>query len=159
MDTIDPGLGFYTKVIFNVFQSKMNCLLKEAGLTFSQLEVLRYISACNQEGKTIKQRDIEHFFHISNPTVSVMLDRLEAKKFIRRVKGDKDKRVRYVEVTEEAGELFNDIFKVMKEEEKQLTNGLSEEEVKVGMHFLQHIFDNLTRKDDAANVSDACKTD
>ena len=45
------------------------------------------------------QKDIEEHFHISNPTVTGILNRLEQKGFIERKQSLKDKRVRTIVLT------------------------------------------------------------
>lgn len=159
MENLKPYFGYYTKIIHNVFESKMNNMLKEVGLTSTQMDMLRYLTTCKSEKRIVKQKDLESYFHISNPTVSVMLDRLENKKLIRRIRSDEDRRVRYVEPTEEGEHLISNLFEEAKEMNEKMMEGLSDEEIEAGMHFLKYIMERLIGKENCQHAEDTCKTD
>ena len=60
-----PHISFYMKVLLHQFQHERTEVLSRLGLTASQTDVLLYV-AMSPVGN-ICQRDIEHFFHLSNP--------------------------------------------------------------------------------------------
>lgn len=158
MDSIKPEFGYYTKIIHNVFESRMNGFLKEAGLTATQMEMLKYLLCCKRHGKTIKQKDLENYFHISNPTVSVMLDRLESKGLVSRIRSEDDRRVRYVEPTKKGEDLVDGISESFIEQNRMLTEGLSDEQIEAGMFFLKHVMEKLVGKEESHDQN-PCQTD
>ena len=75
----------------------MNEGLKKYDLTKTQRDILGYLHFTDKN--PVIQKDIEEHFHISNPTVTGILNRLEQKGFIERKQSLKDKRVRTIVLT------------------------------------------------------------
>lgn len=103
----NKSIAYYFRTIHFVFDKMFNAKLKEFDLTRSQFEVLKFISQSKES--SIIQRDIEYFFHISNPTVTGILNRLEQKDLIVRVKDEKDKRIHTIHITHKADEILKEI--------------------------------------------------
>ena len=82
-----------------------------------------------EKNEKLNQKDLERILDISNPTVTGILNRLEAKDLIRRVTCKHDARIRYIEVTKKAIELDKEIRKTFKEAEEQLVSSLTPEEI------------------------------
>ena len=76
---------------------------------------------------------------ISNPTVTGILNRLENKGLIIRKVNPADARVKNIDVTNEALELDKVLRKKFQENEQQLVENLSEEEVKSLAYMLEKI--------------------
>ena len=75
-------IGFILVLIKKKMDKHMNEGLKKYDLTKSQRDVLGYLHFTDKE--VVIQKDIEEHFHISNPTVTGILNRLEQKGFIER---------------------------------------------------------------------------
>lgn len=87
------------RLIVRVFRLN-NALIKQKNrrmsayeLTAIQADVLFYILN-NHQGREINQLDIQAVFKLTNPTVSGIVDRLEEKGFVKRVRSEKDARYR-----------------------------------------------------------------
>ena len=132
------GIGFYARVIHNQIEKKSNSYLRDMGLTQTQGDVLVFIVFAKKKGKQIKQKDIEDYFHISNPTVSGLLDRLEQKDLIIRKKTPDDKRIHYIEPTEQG-----------------MLDGIDPQTAEYGFDFLCPVFSNLA----CVNVQTRKETD
>lgn len=152
-------ITWYFKVINNAVRSKFDTNLKDEGLTKVQFEVLMFIHQRTQEGKKVIQRDLESHFHISNPSVSTMITRLELKKFLAREEGETDRRKRYVVLTQKAIDLVEGMCHEIQESESVMLKGMSPEEVESGMTFLHHILLNLTGREADKYDQDAHTTD
>lgn len=139
------GYGYYINCIQAAMVRHMNNALKAFDLTKSQEEILRFLRFTDKEH--VSQRDIEQFFHISNPTVTGILNRLEEKGYIRRICSPKDKRVRYIESTPKADELTKVIHDNVKIMEQKMSHGLSEEEKEELFVLLEKVKDNVIRKE------------
>ena len=89
------------------------------------------------------QKDIEEHFHISNPTVTGILNRLEQKGFIERKHTPKDNRVRTIVITQKKHDLHEDnetqIF-IMK---TKFENALVIEKRKQLLEILKELAQNL----------------
>lgn len=148
MDGEFHQIVYYFKVIHNTFRSKLNMVLREYDLTKPQLDILVYLEEARRKDERVIQKDLESFFHISNSTVSVMLDRLESKELISRERAeDGDRRVRYVYPTEKANDLHAAVVRTLNATESEMFDGLSQEELACATRFLQKILCNLTGKE------------
>ena len=90
-------IGFYLSLIKKKMDKHMNEGLKKYDLTKTQRDILGYLHFTDKN--PVIQKDIEEHFHISNPTVTGILNRLEQKGFIERKQSLKDKRVRTIVLT------------------------------------------------------------
>ena len=90
-------IGFYLSLIKKKMDKHMNEGLKKYDLTKTQRDILGYLHFTDKN--PVIQKDIEEHFHISNPTVTGILNRLEQKGFIERKRSLKDKRVRTIVLT------------------------------------------------------------
>lgn len=145
MEERQNNIGFYTRAIHIQVERTMNAFLKERDLTKAQADVMHFVMRCHQKGYSVKQRDIEDFFHISNPTVSGILDRLEQKHLIVRVKSEEDRRVRFIELTEDGLGQMRDLSDTIARAEELMLTGISPRLYKEGMEFLRKVFDNLIK--------------
>ena len=67
-----------------------------ATLTASQMGILAYLDEQNQP---VPQKQIQDFFHLTNPTVTGLLKRLEEKGMVVRKQSEQDARVRLVQLS------------------------------------------------------------
>ena len=96
----------------------------------------------------VSQKDIEEFYHISNPTVTGILNRLEQKGYIRRVISESDKRVHYIESTEKALELEKAVQRSVKLIEAKLVEGLQPDEKEMLFILLEKVTNNVIEKEE-----------
>lgn len=75
------------------------------GLTGPQLDVLNAVYEMSQDGCAPSQRMLERRMYLSNPTVTGILNRLEAKGLIERTRDRQDARIKRVCLTQ-AGTLI-----------------------------------------------------
>ena len=73
-------------------------------------------------------RDIEEAFHLSHPTVSGLLQRLEKKEFIQLIADDHDRRCKRIHVLPKGRECQENMHQVIQTNEKRLVEGFTEEE-------------------------------
>lgn len=118
-------LGVLIKMIHFTYESKINEVLKMYDLTRSQCDILMYLSRSEEN---VTQRMIEKTFHISNPTVTGLLNRLENKGFIERKSLSKDARYRYIVLTDKAIKVENKLKEELDKNEEELFSFLNNEE-------------------------------
>lgn len=119
----------------------MNEGLKKYDLTKSQRDVLGYLHFTDKE--VVIQKDIEEHFHISNPTVTGILNRLEQKGFIERKHDPKDKRVRTIVLTQKEQDLHEDTENQIRIMESKFSDALGEEKRKQLLEILKELAQNL----------------
>lgn len=113
---------------------------EEFDLTKSQIDVLRVLGNAEEP---MCQRDIQDALHVTNPTVTGLLNRMEKKGFIVRVTDKEDRRVHYIELTDKAKE-FNKMTKdYFTELDKQIRHGLTDKQMDQFQHTLAIILKNL----------------
>jgi len=134
-------LSIYIKKLNIAFENKCNKELKPYNIPLTQFKILKYL--LNNRDREINQKDLEKHFSSTNPTITGVLNRLEAKKFIKRVISENDARFRKIELCEKAILLNDEFIKVADTFENDLTKGFSEEEKKVALVLFQKMLDNL----------------
>lgn len=114
--------------------------MEECGLTASQGHTLKYLSMCQEPPCP---RDIEEVFHLSHPTVSGLLTRLEKKQFIELRPDSKDRRYKRVYLLPKGREVHQRILQIIDETEARLVTGFTQEEQREFMDFLERAIENM----------------
>ncbi len=136
-------VGFLTKSINLAIEKERNRYLGEYGLTAAQTDVLQYVSSAYQKGIELNQVDIEREFNLSNPTVTGILKRLEAKDFIVKRESKKDHRYKWICITEKAQNLFNRSIHAKGRIEDCLFRGVPEEQRSQAIAALETMLENM----------------
>ena len=121
--------GLKIAIINREFRKRLDEKASTLGLTSVQLRVLGSISRLEAAGETeIHQNDLERLEQVTHPAMTKMLQRLEAKGFIRCVPGAKDKRFKKITCTEQSAGIYKMILAQDAEVFQELCRTLSEEE-------------------------------
>ena len=121
------------RIIVYVFRLN-NALVKQKNrnmsvynLTSIQAGVLMYILN-HYQTREVNQLDIQAVFKLTNPTVSGIIDRLEEKEFIKRVRSEKDARYRRLVPLPKGEALYDDLRRSAAEAEAHLVKDMTPEE-------------------------------
>ena len=102
------------KMVHNAMVEECNQKVKKLDLTSAQILVLGCLDCAG--GKEVCQKDLEKSLNLSNPTITGIVKRLEAKGFIERKTWEKDARYKRLYLTEKAlnmkGEMQNSVMEV-----------------------------------------------
>lgn len=139
---MDFPIGFYIRTISNMAKKRIDYLSRETGVTGFQGYLIGYLI---QEGskRDIFQRDVEKHMEISRASVTSVLQLLEKNGFIRRETAANDARLKKILVTEKGLKVNEQIYKMLVQMDKSLTEGISEEEMQVFLSVMQKIRKNL----------------
>ncbi len=85
------------------FQNRFGRLFREYGLTASQYNILRILRG---EGKPLPSLEVADRMVQVVPAITGLIDRLEKAGFVSRHRGERDRRVVYIEITDEARKLL-----------------------------------------------------
>ncbi len=107
-------IGMLIKHIDKKLMCGLNTALSKYDITVMQHHVLAYVY-CNQYKGDVFQRNIEDVFKCSNPTITGILKRLEAKDYISREYSHADARYKKITTTPKGEE-------VMESTKEHLTN-------------------------------------
>lgn len=121
-------IGYLIKQVFLLNQGQLNTIFAEFDLTGAQVFTLIFLFKAHERHQTVYQKDIEKEMDISNPTVTGILNRLEAKGLIQRVISHQDARAKSIVVTAKALELDKILKHKFQENEQQLIASLTQEE-------------------------------
>lgn len=118
-------------------------LERESGLTGPQLLVMQVIS----QNEPVTAGQIAREVNLSQATVTSILDRLERKIYLRRVRSSEDKRKVLVSLTEAGGEVLERAPTLMQENFINSFSHLEEWEQNLILSSLQHVADMMQATD------------
>ena len=114
--------------------------LEEMELTSSQGHIIGYLVHSKQPPCS---RDIEEAFHLTHPTVSGILSRLEKKGFIEFRPDEQDRRCKRIYVLPKGRECHETIHRTILQTEHQLVEGFTPEEQTQFTAFLERALANM----------------
>lgn len=121
--------GLKIAIINRAFRKKLDEKAGTLGLTSVQLRVLGSISRLEAAGETeIHQNDLERLEHVTHPAMTKLLQRLEAKGFVRCVPSAKDRRYKKITCTEQSAGIYKMILEQDEEVFKELCRDMTEEQ-------------------------------
>lgn len=140
MDEESQGIKILTilKHIMIEINKSMHNQFKKLDLTGPQGML---IGILNHNGK-MKVSDLSKKLGLSNSTVSGIIDRLEKRGFVQRIRSEKDRRIVYVDISEEFKEQTKQNFFNLKEKFETIIKYASPEEIEEifkGLNALQNI--------------------
>jgi MarR family multiple gene transcriptional regulator MgrA len=134
-------MGVYIPMLHNQFKEQMNRLVGKIDLTTSQIHVLFYLKSRVEE--EVIQKDIEETFNLTNPTVTGIIKRLEAKGFVTRTVSSKDARSKSIHLTEKSIAASVEMKRALHEANKKLFEGFTDEEMDVLEGCFKRMLHNL----------------
>lgn len=132
--------GHMVRVLNFAISQSLTQALAEMELTSAQGRIMGYI-AMTPEPPCAK--DVEEKFHLSHPTVSGLLARLEKKGFIEFRPDEKDKRCKRIYMLPKGADCNERIYRVIQENERKLVAGFSETEKQQFSSLLTRAANNL----------------
>ena len=114
--------------------------LAKMDLTSSQGRIMSYIARQSQPPCS---RDIEEFFHLSHPSVSGTLSRLEKKGFIEFRPAPEDHRFKRIYILPKGKECHDRMHQTILHNEERLVQGFTEEEKQLFADFLLRAIENM----------------
>lgn len=142
---IQDSIGRLLKVTNQIFETYINNSLKEINLTSSQIGILVFLCYKRKNNIDVNQIDIQKKFKLSNPTVSGILDRLEEKKFIKRINNGRSNKII---ITDDGMNLLDSGYDKVKMIEEKIIHALSNEEKSELVRLLVKIIENNRIGDD-----------
>ena len=102
----DLPYGMRFSILGRTFKRQLDQRLLEKDLTGVQLGVLKELERLEASGAAeVNQRDLENASHVTHPTMTEILKRLERKGFIRCCQSSHDRRHKCIFSTEKARQL------------------------------------------------------
>ena len=145
MRNFDPKehVGLLIKFVNGKINTRVNKNLAEFNLTGVQHEIMCFIDR-NEHERDVFQKDIEKCLKLTNPTVKVIVKRLEEKELIARCPSSNDARYKCLHLTEKGREVICKSFQFGANHiEKQLVKGMTDDEVKMLKDLLYRSLKNM----------------
>ena len=138
-------LGFELKAANNMIRRKIDAIFAQMEgneINGMQGPLLGYLYHKSRNGD-VYQKDVEKEFRIRRSTATVMLQNLEQKGYIVRVASTEDARLKRILLTEKAIEHHNLIEEQIRDFNRELENGITEEEKQTFLTILDKMMQNL----------------
>lgn len=134
--------GARINLLSHKVKARLDATFQSLGITGVQSRVIYYILNHCQENPVF-QRDIENVFGLSRSTATGILQLLEKNGIIRRESVASDARLKSLVPTQRAVDLDSQVAASLKETERMLTRGLSEEQVRQFKDMTAQMLRNL----------------
>ena len=135
-----PHYGHLIRVLHSATDQTITRSLEEMELTAAQGHLMAYLSRCDAPPCP---RDVEDRFHLSHPTVSGLLSRLEKKGFISLEPDESDRRCKRIHVLEKGWACHDIMRQTIDKNETRLVQGFSPEEREQFLALLLRAISNL----------------
>lgn len=117
--------GLLFKQLSLAFENNLQREAARYDLTPAQASILIYLDAADH---SVNQRELERYFKLSNPTVTGLMKRMEAKGFICRTMNPEDGRSKCIRLTPKALEVSSSVRSNLHMLETNMMQDLSAEE-------------------------------
>ena len=142
----DLPYGMRFSILGRTFKRQLDERLLEKDLTGVQLGVLKELERLEASGVAeVNQRDLENASHVTHPTMTEILKRLERKGFIRCCQSSHDRPHKCVFSTEKARQLQQEMNHMDSAILAQLSRGLSREQLESLWEMLDIMLDNALK--------------
>ena len=132
--------GHLVRILHWCTDQIMTSTLEQQELTASQGHIMGYLS---RQTNPPCPRDIEAAFHLSHPTVSGLLSRLEQKGFIQQCPDPDDRRCKRIYLSEKGLQCHDTMYRIILENEERMVHDFTPEEKELFLSFLQRAITNM----------------
>ena len=146
MQDCSQNLGPRLRFLNNRITQYMDQQFLALDLTSTQSFILHHLSL--HENEAMYPKDIEKRFHLTHPTVSGVLQRLEAKNFIVIEPDRADRRCKRIRLTDRARRCDEAVGQAFETLERLMCSGMSEEEQQTLLRLLDLASANLRTTQD-----------
>ena len=137
---MDSQFGHCLKILHWQFEQTLSGALAQMDLTASQGQIIGFLI---HRKEPVCSRDIEEAFHLSHPTVSGLLSRLEKKGFIEFRPDSEDRRCKRIYILPKGHDCHETIHRIIQDNENKVVAGFSAEEKVLFSQFLSRSIANM----------------
>ena len=134
------NFGFLIRILHWCTHQTMDNAMESMDLTAAQGHIMAYLAHTKEPPCP---RDVETEFHLSHPTVSGLLSRLEQKKFIELLTDPEDRRCKRIYVLDKGRRCHEVMHRTILENEQRMTEGFTPEERELFHSLLQRAIRNM----------------
>ena len=138
--SLDIHFGHFIRILHWCTETSMTAALEKMELTAAQGHIMGYLS---HQTTPPCPRDIETAFHLSHPTVSGLLSRLEQKGFIQLRPDPEDRRCKRIFILQKGQQCHETMHQAILGIEAQLVQDFTPEEKDLFASFLHRAISNM----------------
>ncbi len=140
-------MGLRLSLLRRAFMKQLDARLLEQGLTGVQFGVLGQLRRLRRAGREeINQRDLEAATHVTHPTMTEIVKRLEKQGFVVCAQSERDRRFKSIRPTEKAAALQREMDELDESIYQELCRGLTADEIAVFRTVTDKMLDNFFRE-------------
>lgn len=143
MTTTDIPLGRAIGLASRKWRLRLDERLRHLDLTQARWHVLLELKKAD---RMLSQKDLAARIGIEPPTLVRQLDDLERRGLVRREAIEGDRRVNAVYLTEAAGPVLDAILEIAEQVRREITGGLSRDDLTTATRVIAHINERLDDK-------------
>lgn len=147
--------GHLIRILHWCTDQMMTDALDKLDLTAAQGRLMAFLAHRGEQPTYAK--DVEAEFHLSHPTVSGLLSRLEQKGFLELKTDPNDRRSKRIVISEKGMASHEQMHSVIMDNESRIVQGFSEEEKAQFAQFLHRAIENV-RPDTGCQKKEETKT-
>lgn len=132
--------GHFLRILHWQFDQALSRALAQMDLTAAQGQIIGFLT--HREDPPCS-RDVEEAFHLSHPTVSGLLSRLEKKGFIEFRPDPADRRCKRIYMLPKGHACHETMHRIITENEEKVVAGFSEDEKQQFAALLQRAISNM----------------
>ena len=137
---MQPFFGHLVRILHWCTDQSMTSALEKLDLTAAQGHIMGYLTHCKQPPCP---KDVEERFHLSHPTVSGILSRLEQKGFVELRPDPNDRRCKRIWVLPKGMECHELMHSTILSNEEQMVQDFSPEEREQFLNLLKRAIENM----------------
>lgn len=138
----DHGILFLMKLIVDR-ASTLFAARTECPVTAAQGRVLMYM--LRQAPRAVTQRELEKYMGVSHATMTGLIERIEAKGYVRTAFDGRDGRVKNVRLTEAVRTDHERVAGLLEELDNEVLGGLSKGDKKELLRMLEKMYENISK--------------
>jgi len=132
--------GYLLRILHWCTDQSMTAALEKMDLTAAQGHIMAFLA---HREKPACPRDVETEFHLSHPTVSGLLSRLEQKGFIELRTDTEDRRCKRIYILPKGEECHELMHRTIQENERRIVSGFTPEEQEQFAALLHRAITNM----------------
>ena len=140
MNFLNNPYGYLLRILYWCTDQNMTAALEKMELTAAQGHIMAYLA---HQANPPCSKDVEEEFHLSHPTVSGLLSRLEQKGFIEQCPDPEDRRRKRIYILPKGQECHGLMHRTIRETEQRIVEGFTPEEQEQFAALLQRAITNI----------------
>lgn len=149
--TMPKGLRF--TLLHRTVRRRLDEYVRETGLTGTQFGVLGALNRLEETAGEVTQKALEDAAHVTHPTMTELLKKLEKKGFVTCRPSEEDRRCKSVSSTQRSEQLRQSLGEFDERVFAELCGGLSGSEIAEFLRITDVMLENAKKMNDARDFS------